>query len=237
MHATCLTKMSSRVLGLYNCLIWGFGKRGFARAAVSTFLKLLEDEMRPDKLSFAGILSACEDLTHLRLGKQLHCLSVKFGFACNIPVSSSLVAMYAKRGRVRVATRLFQETAVYHLDVFGYAKSIFYNGRDQCFRQISFRKGRHNFGRATGFQKNAFLEKDISSYCLSHSSDDCKTTFKMFAEKVVFGSENGKTWIKPYLGESYESIGMQGLNNQNSATYSSTVDDEATEKMLSYGLQ
>lgn len=61
----------------------------------------------PTEVSLASILSACANLRSLDRGRQVHCLSVKYGLETSLYAGSSLIDMYAKCGAIATAYEVF----------------------------------------------------------------------------------------------------------------------------------
>ncbi|XP_057981468.1 pentatricopeptide repeat-containing protein At2g46050, mitochondrial [Malania oleifera] len=72
------------------------------------FRRMLLEMVVPNYITLNGLLRACLDLNDVQIGKQLHCLIVKWGFHLSCFVSSALVDLYAKFGLVEDARCVFE---------------------------------------------------------------------------------------------------------------------------------
>ncbi|KAM2133225.1 hypothetical protein ACFX1R_003350 [Malus domestica] len=61
----------------------------------------------PDEVSLASILSACANVQALKIGQQVHSLSVKNGLETSLYYGSSLIDMYSKCGVIEDARKAF----------------------------------------------------------------------------------------------------------------------------------
>ncbi|KAK9136409.1 hypothetical protein Syun_015739 [Stephania yunnanensis] len=73
------------------------------------FRRMLENSIKPRNVTFSSIMPACAHLTTMHLGKQLHGYILRCGFDDNEFISSSLLDMYAKCGRICIARRIFEK--------------------------------------------------------------------------------------------------------------------------------
>lgn len=67
---------------------------------------MLVDGLLPDRFTFPSLFKATEDLS---LGKQLHCHSMKFGFASDAYVQNTLMYMYSICGCLISAQKVFDK--------------------------------------------------------------------------------------------------------------------------------
>ncbi|KAK0596109.1 hypothetical protein LWI29_012917 [Acer saccharum] len=65
--------------------------------------------LRPSEVTIVTAISASADITALLQGRELHGFSWRHRFALNDKVKTSLVDMYAKCGRVKVARDLLEQ--------------------------------------------------------------------------------------------------------------------------------
>ncbi|KAJ8444992.1 hypothetical protein Cgig2_029186 [Carnegiea gigantea] len=63
----------------YTTLISGFAKSGYEVQAVRLFMTMRERGVLPNEFTFVALLTACNRISELNLGFQVHCLVVKFG--------------------------------------------------------------------------------------------------------------------------------------------------------------
>ncbi|KAL2474790.1 Pentatricopeptide repeat-containing protein [Abeliophyllum distichum] len=114
----------------WNSMIAGLSLNSLDAEAFIFFKQMLGKGMLPTEFSFATVLSCCSALTSLSLGRQIHDLIVKDGFAIDMYVGSALIDMYCKCGDVDVARQFFdtmscKSTVTWNEIIHGYAQ----NGR------------------------------------------------------------------------------------------------------------
>ena len=63
--------------------------------------------MRPNVVAFTSALAACSKNSDLWIGKQIHCVAIRFGFTFDTQLCNVLLDMYAKCGKIWNARSLF----------------------------------------------------------------------------------------------------------------------------------
>ncbi|XP_058186151.1 pentatricopeptide repeat-containing protein At3g09040, mitochondrial [Rhododendron vialii] len=91
----------------WNAIIVGYVQDEKEDEAFKLFERMTSDGITPDEVSLASILSACANLRALDRGKQVHCLSVRYGLETSLYAGSSLIDMYAKCGAIATAYEVF----------------------------------------------------------------------------------------------------------------------------------
>ncbi|CAN1243807.1 Pentatricopeptide repeat-containing protein At3g09040, mitochondrial [Linum perenne] len=90
----------------WNAIIVGYVQEGNEDEAFKLFRLMNVDNILPDEVSLASILSACASVKGLEQGKQVHCLSVKTGLETGLYAGSSLIDMYVKCGNIESAHKI-----------------------------------------------------------------------------------------------------------------------------------
>ncbi|XP_064997663.1 putative pentatricopeptide repeat-containing protein At5g40405 [Musa acuminata AAA Group] len=100
-------KMPVRNVVSWTSMIAGYAKAGRAEEAVQLFKEMLSDDVTPDTVAMAAVLSACARLRDLKLGKWIHQLVIekRIGISSNLAVA--LIDMYAKGGDIKSAYQIF----------------------------------------------------------------------------------------------------------------------------------
>ncbi|KAG9144311.1 hypothetical protein Leryth_027595 [Lithospermum erythrorhizon] len=131
----------------HNIMSWTAIVTGYAQSgadyleAIHLYNRMLEDEMKPNHITFSSLLKACCNLRTSDVGEQVHSHAIKFGLSSVNCVGNSLISMYAKSGRVEEARKcfegLFEKNLVsYNAVVDGYIKNLDSNEAYELFNQI-----------------------------------------------------------------------------------------------------
>ncbi|KAJ4967737.1 hypothetical protein NE237_014438 [Protea cynaroides] len=100
-------QMSHRDVVSWNLMIAGGVKNGRPKEALSIFRRMLGLNFRPDGFTFSSVLSGCARTGALRDGKRVHQLMIDHGIELNSILSSALIDMYSKCGRIQTAEQVF----------------------------------------------------------------------------------------------------------------------------------
>ncbi|KAB1227226.1 hypothetical protein CJ030_MR1G007859 [Morella rubra] len=93
----------------WSAMIAGYAQRGDAEGAAKTFLQLAKERVKPNEFTFCSVINACASPTAaVEQGKQFHACSIKSRLDNALCVSSALVTMYAKRGNIESANKVFK---------------------------------------------------------------------------------------------------------------------------------
>lgn len=101
-------EMPLKNLVTWNTVISLYGNYGFAKESMLLFGDLMRTGVGLSDYSFAGVLSGFASEQDLVLGEQVHDLSVKTGFDCEVLVINSLVKMYVKCSGICLAEKMFE---------------------------------------------------------------------------------------------------------------------------------
>ncbi|XP_057823026.2 pentatricopeptide repeat-containing protein At3g12770 [Cryptomeria japonica] len=102
-------RMPTRNIYLWNALIRGYARNGPCEEALALYYQMQEAGIQPDRFTFPVVLKACAELSDLQEGRKIHDCIVRSGFEDGVFVGNSLVAMYAKCGRIDVARLVFDK--------------------------------------------------------------------------------------------------------------------------------
>nr|XP_025885107.1 LOW QUALITY PROTEIN: pentatricopeptide repeat-containing protein At4g39530 [Solanum lycopersicum] len=109
----------------YNAVIEGCLTQNRLYEAFDLFAEMRENLIPPSLLTFVSLLGASASLFSLELSKQLHGLTIKFGFSADMFVCSILVDVYSKCLSIGYARQVFNEMnekdiVVWNSMLFGY---------------------------------------------------------------------------------------------------------------------
>ncbi|KAK6124626.1 hypothetical protein DH2020_041629 [Rehmannia glutinosa] len=83
----------------WSSMIAGFSKLGYELDALCCFKEMLsQSTYKPNEFIFGSIFSACASLGQPEYGKQIHGISIKYGFEADTFAGCALTDMYAKCG-------------------------------------------------------------------------------------------------------------------------------------------
>ncbi|KAK8317043.1 hypothetical protein V6Z11_A13G080900 [Gossypium hirsutum] len=99
-------EMPDRNLASLNTIISGFWRNGYCNEALILFKEICFGLWRPNSLTIATVLPACQSL---ELGMQVHTLAIKLGVELDVYVATSLLTMYSNCGEIVLATNMFVE--------------------------------------------------------------------------------------------------------------------------------
>ncbi|GAB2259825.1 hypothetical protein Droror1_Dr00010680 [Drosera rotundifolia] len=99
--------MSTKDLVLWTEMITGYSKMGDGENAVKYYSNMRQEGHRLDGFVISSVLNACADLATPKQGEMIHCQAIKVGCIEEMPVSGSLIDMYAKNGDLHAARSVF----------------------------------------------------------------------------------------------------------------------------------
>ncbi|XP_023536132.1 pentatricopeptide repeat-containing protein At4g33170 [Cucurbita pepo subsp. pepo] len=115
----------------WNTMISSYAQNNLEMEAISTFIDLLRNDMRPDQFTLASLLRACstgDEGEYYTLSSQVHGYAIKCGVVNDSFVSTALIDVYSKSGKVDEAEFLLRnkydfDLASWNALMFGYIKS------------------------------------------------------------------------------------------------------------------
>ncbi|KAF3452463.1 hypothetical protein FNV43_RR02896 [Rhamnella rubrinervis] len=124
---------SSSDVFLWNVMIRGFVDLGFYDRAIFTYKQMLELGISPDNYTFPFVIKACGCVCDFELGVKLHQHVVEHGYDTDVFVGNSLVAMYGKCGRFKVARQVFEK--IPEKNVVSWSSMIGAYAQNRCFEE------------------------------------------------------------------------------------------------------
>ncbi|CAM6049373.1 unnamed protein product [Sphagnum compactum] len=106
-EGSVFNKMQSRDVVTWTAMILGHVKCGEGQKALELFRQMQQEGVRPDPVTFVGVLNACASVVALEEGRCVHQQIVEYGWDSDVFVVNSLVDMYAKCGSIEDAWRVF----------------------------------------------------------------------------------------------------------------------------------
>ncbi|CAI9289880.1 unnamed protein product [Lactuca saligna] len=94
----------------WSAILSGYAQSGDIDEAIRVFLELQNNKITPNEYTFSSILNACATPNAaIEHGKQFHGRVLKSGYEIALCVSSALVTMYAKKGNIESANKVFEK--------------------------------------------------------------------------------------------------------------------------------
>ncbi|RRT54800.1 hypothetical protein B296_00012940 [Ensete ventricosum] len=112
----------------WNSMIVGYSQNGHAVQALELFIDMHHLDLSIDKVALASAISSCASICALTTGEELFALTTRIGLVTDLVVTSSLVDLYCKCGKVIDGRRLFNgmpkfDVALWNSMLMGYASN------------------------------------------------------------------------------------------------------------------
>lgn len=95
---------------LWNAMISGYAKNGYADEAVNLFRKMISKNLTPDSITVRATILACAHVGSLELARWIDGYISKSEYRSDVFVNTALIDMYAKCGSVDLARQVFDRT-------------------------------------------------------------------------------------------------------------------------------
>ncbi|XP_071698270.1 pentatricopeptide repeat-containing protein At5g39350 [Rutidosis leptorrhynchoides] len=102
---------SQRDVVTWTSMINGYIVNGDAESAISLCPLMLIENVKPNALTLASLLSACAELKYLKQGKSFHGWAIKNDLDTDVNVETGLIDMYAKCVFVTYSFRVLNKTS------------------------------------------------------------------------------------------------------------------------------
>ncbi|XXG55453.1 hypothetical protein AAC387_Pa03g3119 [Persea americana] len=93
---------------LWNAMISGYAKNGYANEAVELFRKMVSTNARPDSITLRSVILACAQVGVLELGIWMDDYVSRSEYRDDVFVNTALIDMYAKCGSIRHSRIVFE---------------------------------------------------------------------------------------------------------------------------------
>lgn len=103
-------QMETRDVILWNAMISGYAKNGYAEKAVELFQKMLSKNIRTDSVTVRSAILASAQVGSLELARWMDNYISKSEYVNDVFVNTALIDMYAKCGSVDLARKVFERT-------------------------------------------------------------------------------------------------------------------------------
>ncbi|GMP48571.1 hypothetical protein CsSME_00015877 [Camellia sinensis var. sinensis] len=102
-------KMPRRDLVSWTTMITGFAQIGHASEAINVYRLMQREGMEGDWVVMLGLVQACANLGDSKMGLSVHGYMIRRDLPMDVVFQTSLVDMYAKIGRLDLASRVFEK--------------------------------------------------------------------------------------------------------------------------------
>ncbi|XP_022155871.1 pentatricopeptide repeat-containing protein At4g22760 [Momordica charantia] len=118
-------KMGEKELLSFNAMIACYSQNSLPNEALELFDQMLQphENIQPDEMTFASIISACSQLGNLNYGSWVESYMEKLGIQLDDHLATALVDLYAKSGNIKRAFELFD--GLKKKDLVAYSAMIF----------------------------------------------------------------------------------------------------------------
>ncbi|KAF3964094.1 hypothetical protein CMV_011582 [Castanea mollissima] len=118
-------RMENKILVSWNAMIAGYSQNALPDESLNLFRQMLSNGIQPYEIAITTIFGACSQLSALRLGKEIHCFTLKAHLIQDVFVGCSLIDMYAKSGCIEQSQRVFdslkeKDEASWNVIIAGY---------------------------------------------------------------------------------------------------------------------
>ncbi|KAL7116197.1 hypothetical protein ACP275_04G228100 [Erythranthe tilingii] len=137
LHAKCgkmdkamcvFERMSKRDVVSWSTMITGLVKGERPKEAIALYRRMRKEGFGGDKVVMLALIQACANIEDLKMACSLHGYITRRCFYMDVVVQTSLIDMYAKNGKLDIASALFRTMGYKNVVswstlIFGYAKN------------------------------------------------------------------------------------------------------------------
>ncbi|KAK7379905.1 hypothetical protein VNO78_34181 [Psophocarpus tetragonolobus] len=104
---TVFGRMGKKNVITWTAMLVGLSKNGHAEDALKLFCQMQEENVAANSVTLVSLLHCCVHLGSLKKGRSIHSHLMRNGYALDAVITSALIDMYAKCGKIRSAEKLF----------------------------------------------------------------------------------------------------------------------------------
>ncbi|KAH0468974.1 hypothetical protein IEQ34_002206 [Dendrobium chrysotoxum] len=111
-HAASMVfeKIEEKDIVAWSAMLDSYAQAGDTEGSIKLFKAMAREGVVPNEFTLSSIINVCAGITAaVDQGRQFHAESIKFRQQDNICVSSALITMYAKKGSIENAYKVFQK--------------------------------------------------------------------------------------------------------------------------------
>ncbi|KAJ6754554.1 PENTATRICOPEPTIDE REPEAT-CONTAINING PROTEIN [Salix purpurea] len=207
----------------WNSLIAELARGGDSCESLRAFSWMRKLDIKPNRSTFPCAIKSCSALFDLNSGEQTHQQALVFGFESDLFVSSALIDMYSKCGKLSNARVLFDEIPQRNIVTWtslitGYVKNDDAHEALMVFKEFLFEKSKGN-GEEVGTSVDSVAMVSVLSACARVSNKAVSEGVHGVAIKVGLDKVMG---VENTLLDAYAKCGEVSLSRK--------VFDEMAEK-------
>lgn len=105
--------MSNKDVASWNIMIMGYGMHGYGNEALDIFSRMCEANLKPDEVTFVGILSACNHAGLLGQGREFFSqMTTKYDVLPTIEHYTCIIDMLGRAGELKEAYEMVQKMPI-----------------------------------------------------------------------------------------------------------------------------
>ncbi|EYU41565.1 hypothetical protein MIMGU_mgv1a026878mg, partial [Erythranthe guttata] len=183
----------------YTAMISGLAKSNCENEALGFFFEMRDSGIEPNAYSFVALLTVCMRLIDLRLGFQVHALSIKTGHINSTYVANAVMGLYTKCSCLDYVVKLFDEMSERDVASWNTVIScVVKDGMHERAFELFHRAAIHAYALKIGYGTNLSVKNAlIEFYAKCGCVEDVETLFNRMHVRDVY------TWtemIDAYMG-------------------------------------
>ncbi|KAE8707198.1 putative pentatricopeptide repeat-containing protein [Hibiscus syriacus] len=157
----------------WTIMIGGYSQKSQFHEAFRLFAEMRRHDTQPDPVTFATLLSGCNDSETDKELIQVHACVLKLGYHSSLLICNSLVDSYCKTNHLDLASRIFidmpeRDSVSFNAMINGFAKDVL--TASVRLNDLAFGQQIHGFLVKTGFVWNVFVGNALLDF---YSKHDC----------------------------------------------------------------
>eukprot|EP01018_Ginkgo_biloba_P001468 Gb_24929 [translate_table: standard] len=162
-------QMPKRNIVSWTVMIAAYARQGHGQEALTLFYEMQRTGIRPDRIAYASVLSACANLAFLEQGKEIHEAIITSGLQCDVLVGNALVDMYAKCGCLEVARHEFdkmpqRDVVSWNAMIAGYAQNGLIDEAFKLFQEMPEQNVVSWTAMVAGYAQKGNIEKALELF-------------------------------------------------------------------------
>ncbi|XP_008802609.3 pentatricopeptide repeat-containing protein At1g74600, chloroplastic [Phoenix dactylifera] len=211
----------------WSSMISGFAGHGHTDKAFQLFRDMLLEDIKPDEMTLASVLTAFNGHCDLMKGKEIHGHAIRVGLGAGTLISNALVSMYSKCQTLVAARRVFdgfsrKDEVTWSSLVSGYAANGYHDEALSQFRYMLL----------AGFEIDHFICSSVLGVCANISGLGLGRQLHAHAIKsgIIYHLSVSSALVTMYskCGNIYDSrTAFDDIENPDLVTWTAIIDGYA----------